>query len=71
MNKKLVLGARASRTRGEAVATATRIVKSNKHGNIVRLNKDELEIGNDLLPVYIFVLELGYYYHRGPDLRKK
>ena len=46
MNRNLVLGARASRAWAEAVATATRIVKkSNKHGNIERLNKDDLELG--------------------------
>ena len=73
MNRKLVLGARASRARGEAVATATRIVKkSNKHGNIVRLNKDELELGTDLPDmIYICAGTRWYYYNTGCRISDK
>jgi hypothetical protein len=48
------------------VATATRIVKkTNKHGNVVRLNKDELELGTTYLHRYFMYYLLADLWPRG------
>jgi len=59
-NMKLALGARASRTGGEALATVARIVKKRNDGNMVRIKEDEWE-GN---AKHYVVPVLGFYFHR-------